>query len=249
VQGVRILDERLIGDCQVHFGVRRPGPRGIHRRGGLLDQLRAEIKRQGKEPDCGIKKTGFLPMPCFTDYQGTDVKPAAGSIYEPSVVTVRVTRVKPDPDFAMSGCSLSVSMYLKNYFQGAKLGGVTAKPGPIEGDAFVPATSPIPGLALGKSADVKLVFAQIKERLPPGIYDPVWGYAGWVYLYNGGTGSLSAGSRSDQAIKFPNGQFERIGCSQGDTLPVQIPMISSLALFPGSREVDESWPLQTLFLR
>jgi hypothetical protein len=213
---------------------------------GALDQLRAEIKRQGKEPDCGIKKSGLLPLPCFTDYKGVDVKPATGSIWEPSTATVRVTRVKPDPDFSMPACNVSVSMYLKNYFQGAQLGGVKAKAGPIEGDAFVPATSAIPPLGLGKSADITLVFAQVKQKLPPGIYDPVWGYSGWVYLYNGGKGSLSAGSKRNQAVKLPNGQFGQIGCSQSDKWPVQIPMITSLAFYDRSPAANgQRGPIKT----
>jgi hypothetical protein len=185
---------------------------------GALDQLRAEIKKQGKEPDCGIKKSGLLPLPCFTNYPGTDVKPAAGSIYEPSAVTVRVTRVKPDPDFPMGSCSVSVSMYLKNYFQGAQLGGVHVKPSPIEGAAFVPASSAIPPLALGKSVDVPLVFTQIKPYALPGLYgsaSSLWGLAGWTYLYNGGKGSLSAGLMGDQPVKLPTGGFPtKIACGE-----------------------------------
>ncbi len=193
-----------------------------------FDNIRAQVKRQGKEPDCGNKKEAdarnLIPLPCFTDYPGVDVKPAPGSIYEASTVTVRVSRVKPDPDFPMPSCNVYVSMYLTNFFQGAQLGGVHVKPSNIEGMAFVPAESTIPLLSVGKSVDMPLIFTQIQPYGLPGMHDPHWGYVGWQYLYIGGKGSLSAGSQSGQQVKLPTGTSAKIGCGTIDTWNVEIPI-------------------------
>jgi len=192
-----------------------------------LEKALGELARAGREPECGNAKEasehGLLPLPCFTSYPGAEVKPASGSVYEPSTVVVRVTRVKPDPGVSLASCSVNVKMSLTNYFKGGYVSGVYMKPTPLAGDPFVGARSAIPPLTLGKSVDVTLVFSEKSVFNMPGAYNPSFHLTPWLHLYNGGKGSLWAGTKTDQSIKLPNGQSGQIGCSQSDNLPVQIP--------------------------
>jgi len=192
-----------------------------------LDKLIEEIERDGNEPDCGdaqtAKEHGRLPLPCFTAFPGTEVKPATGSVYEPSMVTVRVTRTKSDPEFTMPGCSVYANVNLQNDFKGGWFGGWYAKPGLLAGEAFVEARSSIPPLALGKSIDLTLTFTKTQKHSLPGLYQP--DYIGWMQLYVGGKGSLFAGAVTDKGIPLPSSPNvpQVIGCGKGDSLDVQIP--------------------------
>ena len=192
-----------------------------------LDELLEGIKRDGKEPDCGDGQTanehGKLPLPCFTQFPGTDVKPASGSVYEPSMVTVRVTRVKPDPDFIMPGCSVFANVNLQKEFKGGWFGGWYAKPGLLSGEAFVEQRTSIPPLALGKSVDLTLLFTRTQKHSLPGLYQP--DYVGWQNLYVGGKGSLIAGAITDKGVPLPSSPNvpQIIGCGKADQWNVEIP--------------------------
>jgi hypothetical protein len=192
-----------------------------------LDKALAELARAGKEPDCGDAKQasehGLLPLPCFTNYPGAEVKPAPGSVYDPSTVTVRVTRVKPDPGFPLASCNVSVKMSLTNYFKGGYVSGVYMKPTQLAGDPFVVAHSAIPPLTLGKSVDVTLVFTEMGVFNMPGAYNPSFHLTPWLHLYNGGKGSLWAYSKQTQTVKSSTGYPELLSCGKGDEWSVQIP--------------------------
>lgn len=192
-----------------------------------LDKLLAEIQRDGKEPDCGDKQTanehGRLPLPCFTAYPGAEVKPATGSVYEPSYINVRVRRVKPDPDFALPTCSVYAVVNLQNDFKGGWFGGWKAKPGLLSGEAFVEVRHPIPELKLGKSVDLTLTLTRIQKLSLPGLYQP--DYIGWLHLYQGGKGFVMAGAVSDKGIPLPDSPYvpQVVSCGKGDKWDVQIP--------------------------
>lgn len=192
-----------------------------------LDKALGELARAGKEPDCGDKQEasehGLLPLPCFTNYPGAEVQPAPGSVYAPSTVTVRVTRVKPDPGFPLASCNVSVKMSLTNYFKGGYVSGVYMKPTQLAGDPFVVAQSAIPPVALGKSVDVNLVFNEMGVFNMPGAYNPNFHLAPWLHLYNGGKGSLWAYSEQTQTAKSFTGYSELLSCGTGDKWSVQIP--------------------------
>ncbi|MBK9214152.1 MAG: hypothetical protein IPM59_00905 [Chloracidobacterium sp.] len=192
-----------------------------------LDKILAEIQKDGKEPDCGdaqtAKEHGRLPLPCFTAYPGTDIKPATGSVYEPSYIIVRVRRVKPDPDFALPTCSVYAVVNLQNNFKGGWFGGWKAKPGLLSGEAFVQVRHPIPELKLGKSIDLTLTFTKIQKHSLPGLNQP--DYIGWMHLYQGGNGFVMAGTETNRGILLPDSPNvpRVIGCGGGDKWDVQIP--------------------------
>lgn len=193
-----------------------------------LDKLLAEIQKDGKEPDCGdaqtAKEHGLLPLPCFTAYPGTEIKPATGSVYEPSNITVRVRRIKPDPDFALPSCSVYAVVNLQNDFKGGWFGGWKAKPGLLSGEAFVEVRHPIPELKLGKSVDLNMTFPKIQKHSLPGLNQP--DYIGWLHLYRGGKGFVMAGAVTDKGIPLPDSPNvpQVIGCGKGDKWNVQIPL-------------------------
>lgn len=156
-----------------------------------LDEIQSQLKKQGQEPHCGDAATaqllGRLPLPCFTDYPGTKVKPAKQSVYEPPKVLVRVKRTQPAPDFHPQ-CRLRMTIEAKNHYPGGQIPGVASPPIPeqdLQGEIYEPETMPLPVLELGESVELNLVFS--KFRLFNFVGSPPGTLQEWAELVRGGT--------------------------------------------------------------
>lgn len=193
----------------------------------LQKQLSTHMKHEAREPNCGnpaeADDHGLVPLPCFSDFPDTVVKPAQGSIYEPPVATVRVTRKKAAP-VALKGCdNVGVSLYLKNQFEGGYLGGKNLPPAAVAGWAYLPAATALPKLEAGKSVDVKVILGKMAPVDVPGNHVPHFHFDNWKILYWGGKGTLTASlSAATVDTGKPQGTASA-SCAKGDSWPVQIP--------------------------
>ncbi len=195
-----------------------------------IDKIQAGIVKDAKEPGCGdiqlAHEHGRGALPCFTDYPGTDVRPAKGAVTEPATVAIRVKQVKPTPSFGMPGCTLKADLQLTNHFPGANLHGVDYGPSTLYGNPFLPAEAVIPALGPGDTFDVTLVFSRWKPFAVPGHYNATIWWDDWLYLYRGGQGPLSASALTATPVpgaKAPNGKDMTLSCGQSTQTLVQIP--------------------------
>lgn len=185
-----------------------------------LDRLEDELAKQASEPDCGDAKTadehGKLPLPCFSAYPGTEVKPIAGAVQEAAGVTVQVNRTKPDPDFPLPDCQVRVRLSLENNFSGGYVMGVNLPAAKITPhQALESGGSPIPPLAVGESATLTVALDKRSAFHLPGLQGGTgYDYTEWLYLYKGGWGPLTASVYSQDAA---------LACSEEAKLNVQIP--------------------------
>lgn len=159
-----------------------------------VNRIQEGLIRETKEPGCGntalAHENGREPLPCFTKYPGTEVRPATGAVTELPSMTIRVKRVKPNPPFPMPGCRLRADLDVTNYFPGAVISGVEYKKTPLSGRAFDSAVSAVPPLSVGSTVDVTLAFTRITPFYVPGHHGGI-GWFDWQYLYRGGLGTLS----------------------------------------------------------
>ena len=88
-----------------------------------LDKLQSQLDQTTKEPGCGnatiAHEHGREPLPCFGDYSGVEFRPADGAVYQPPMVTARVTRTARGlPELERSGYDLRAELTLRNTFEG-----------------------------------------------------------------------------------------------------------------------------------
>lgn len=195
-----------------------------------IDQIQKGIVRAANEPGCGDTQAahdhGREPLPCFTDFPGVEVQPAAGAVSTPATVKVRVQRVKPNPPFFLPACRLVLDLDLRNHFPGANIGGIDYPATPLQGHPFEPAEAAVPPLSLGKTADLTLVFTRIRPFAVPGHYNPTIWWDDWLYLYLGGRGPLTAASTTISPVPGAqelNGTTVPLACSPGAKTTVQVP--------------------------
>ncbi len=164
-----------------------------------LDQLADQLMVPAQEPQCGqaveAKDHGVLPLPCFTDYPGTRVEPAPGAVYQPPVVLVRATRLATGPVEA-GQCVVNATVLLSNYWPGGQVPGFASPPipaKPIQGWGFAPAQVPIPPLAVGAAAELRITLPEIL------LFDLIQGsnyghgtLLEWYQLYHGSTTTVGA---------------------------------------------------------
>jgi len=171
-----------------------------------LNKLEHELVHQDSEPNCGDEQTakyhGLLPLPCFTNYPGTEVHPGKGAVYEPAVVVVDVKKVKAGP-FDNGGraskahpyisCKLTAGLILDNEINDKTISGHYYKHADLHGRPFDFSSAQIPRLKVGESVNVSLVFTKMLPLEFPGNVH-ITSMSGWVFLYLGGKGPLSATS-------------------------------------------------------
>lgn len=186
-----------------------------------IDQLQQGLVKQTSEPDCGdaqlAKEHGVLPMPCFMNYPGTEVHPAKGSVYEPPVVRVQVTKTKSGPSGTGAraatphkpiSCEVTAGLTLSNEVNDKTISGIHYPHVELSGRPFDFTSAHIPRLAVGQSVDMPLSFAKMLPVDFPGSIETHFNALEWVYLYIGGKGPLKVLS----------------GCAvNSDKISVQIP--------------------------
>lgn len=192
----------------------------------LQKKLAENLKHEAHEPGCGDVQTagehGRLPLPCFTDFPGTAVKPATGSVYEPPQVRTRVTRKAPQPN-GVAGCdSLAVDVFLENQFEGGMLSGKMLPSAKVSGAAYKTEVAAIPKLAVGKSVDIALNLNHMAKVDVPENYWPDFYLPNWLVLYEGGKGTLSAGVLAQVESGTASGKLFG-SCATGDSWSIQIP--------------------------
>jgi hypothetical protein len=195
-----------------------------------IDKIQVGIVRNAKEPGCDNAQeahdNGREPFPCFTSFDGADVRPATGVVTEPAQVTVAVTRVKAGPPFQMSACRVRVDLSLSNHFPGGYVHGANQPPADLHGQPFLPADVVVPSLALGQSVNVTAVFSGYRHFHLPTNHDPNLWWDDWMYLYRRGTGPLSAGVSTIMPVpgaKGPSGSELPLSCGAATQTSVQIP--------------------------
>ena len=166
--------------------------------GAGLDKLEKELDRTTKEPGCGdagrAHENGREPLPCFGDYPDVEFRPADGAVYQPPMVTVRVTRsARGFPELDRSDYDLRADLVLQNHFSGGQIESYykPVPPTDLSGELFVPGRLTLPSLAMGQSATVTLQMGGIRQYT---FSTTSGGYAvhnGWCALYNGATGTVS----------------------------------------------------------
>ena len=192
----------------------------------LQKKLAENLKHEAHEPGCGDAQTagehGRLPLPCFTDFAGTAVKPATGSVYEPPRVKVKVTRKTAQPKGLDECDSMWVSLFLSNKFEGGMLSGKSLPPANVSGWAYKNEVAAIPKLDVGKSADIALNLNHMAKVDVPGNYWPNFYLPNWQVLYWGGKGTLSAGVL---ARVYTGTYIHSLfgSCATGDSWQIQIP--------------------------
>lgn len=192
----------------------------------LQKKLAENLKHEAHEPGCGDAQTagehGRLPLPCFTDFAGTAVKPATGSVYEPPQVRTRVTRKTPQPN-GVAGCdSMAVDVFLENQFNGGYLSGKMLPPAKVSGAAYKTEVAAIPKLAVGKSVEIALNLNHMAKVDVPGNYWPDFYLPNWLVLYEGGKGTLSVGVLAQVESGTASGKLFG-SCATGDSWQIQIP--------------------------
>lgn len=192
----------------------------------LQKKLAENLKHEAHEPGCGDAQTagehGLLPLPCFTDFAGTAVKPATGSVYEPPRVKVKITRKTAQPK-GVGGChSVAVDLSLSNKFEGGMLSGKSLPPANVSGAAYKTEVAAIPKIDVGKSADIVLNLNHMAKVDVPGNYWPDFYLPNWQVLYWGGKGTLSAGVLAQVESGTSSGKLFG-SCATGDSWQIQIP--------------------------
>jgi len=197
-----------------------------------LNQLQHSLRQQASEPGCGdaaaAKDNGKLPLPCFTAFEGTEVRPATGSIQEWPIVTVRVTQIKANPPFPMPPCRVSVNFQVSNHFPGGYLGGAMVQATDMSGFPFESAEASIPAMALGESRDVPLVFSKIVPFRVPGHQALPQGMStDWLYLYVGGTGPIHSSSNTIAPVVGAKsyGRDQVLDCAERTEATIEIPKV------------------------
>lgn len=160
-----------------------------------IDQLQKDLIKQSNEPDCGnlqeANAHGLLPLPCFSNFPGAEVKPAPGSVETSPTVKTRITRTKPDPKFA-ANCALHATLIVKNDIAG--YGKTEAKPWPA-------AKAPIPPISgVGGSSVVTMSFGPRQPWHPSGKQGAT---AEWHQLLMGATGTLNVTGSGTAAAQPP----------------------------------------------
>jgi hypothetical protein len=173
-----------------------------------IDQLQKDLIKQSKEPDCGnfeeANAHGLLPLPCFSNFPGAEVKPAPGSVETSPAVKARITRTKPDPKFA-TDCGVHASLVVKNDIPG--YGQTEATPWPA-------AKAPIPPISgVDGSSVVTLNFGPRQPWHPSGKQGAT---AEWNQLLMGGTGTLKVMGPGTAAAQppLPSGKVS-VDCALG----------------------------------
>ncbi|MGH8251239.1 MAG: CARDB domain-containing protein [Steroidobacteraceae bacterium] len=180
-----------------------------------IDQLQKDLLKQAQEPNCGDAQEagehGLLPLPCFNSFPGTEVKPAPGTFETSPAVKLRVTRIRPDPDFPMD-CSISAGLTVKNDIPSY---------GKTEAQLWPPAKGAVPALpAVGSSKIITLNFGPRQPWHPIGKQGAT---AKWYELLSGGTGSLGVSTYTATAVApGPQGN-QAVSCSVGLLKTVQVP--------------------------
>jgi hypothetical protein len=189
---------------------------------GGLAELKKQAKRAGQEPDCGtVPDPNWEPLPCFTDFAGTEVKPAPGAIYVPPFVTLAVTRTKPVPSPYLA-CRATLTMHAKNHFEGTSyVNGVKLAAKDIAGELYAPAVVAIPLLEQGESVKLKIAFQQFRLfSIASNASTPSGTLAEWAELYWGGDGTIGAGTDGPLPVSMSSG---RAPCSGPASLAVKLP--------------------------
>ena len=188
-----------------------------------LDKLQSQLDQTTKEPGCGnatiAHEHGREPLPCFGDYSGVEFRPADGAVYQPPMVTARVTRTARGlPELERSGYELRAELALRNTFEGQIESYYDpVPPTDLSGELFVPATVTLPSLGMGQSATVMLQMGGIQQYT---FSSTKGGYAkhnGWCALYNGATGSVTVAA----TCRAPNGA--PVSCASPARRTIQIP--------------------------
>lgn len=170
-----------------------------------LDKLKSESEKTGGEPDCeSPEMTGYIPLPCFSNYPGTQVRPVKGAVYEPGWVRIRMSQLKQrNPEVDISTCTIGSVVSLTNHFPGGYIGGINFKPADLYGEPYAAVHVPMPPVAVGKPATVDLLFDTLNNVSIPGDVDPKFNLREWFYLYYGGKGTISASFCGVGSIKAP----------------------------------------------
>jgi hypothetical protein len=192
--------------------------------GAGLDKLEHELDRTTKEPGCGsaaeAHSHGREPLPCFGDYPEVEFKPADGAVYQPPMVTVRVTRKgRGLSDLARSDYELRAHLSLRNHFAGGQIESYydPVPPTDLSGELFAPGTLTLPSLGMGQSATVTLQMGGIQQYT---FSSTKGGYAkhnGWCALYNGGSGSVTVTAMCRNANGAP------VSCGLEARRTIQLP--------------------------
>ncbi|MBN1238108.1 MAG: hypothetical protein JXB36_06385, partial [Gammaproteobacteria bacterium] len=200
-----------------------------------IDQGVDAIIASSSEPHCGnvaqAHAHGREPLPCFNELPGWKVVPAAGAVYEPATVTVRVTRTAaPLPaGLEPSRCEVVVGMTLHNTFAGGRLGGNVdyqiVGPTELSGEPFHPAGLQIPPLAANQSATLTLALTRFTDFVIPGfstLHHPYIRWEHWLPLYSGEKGVLSGRTSAHAAVKQGDATLaaKPVACGAAAQLPV-----------------------------
>jgi hypothetical protein len=158
-----------------------------------LEQMIKDAKRGASEPDCDNAELGVnhVLLPCFTDYPGVVVKPAPGAVYEPPMVTLKVTRTAPAPSPYLA-CSLRMTLHATNHFSGTSyVQGQMLPAKDIAGELYEPAEAAIELLQPGQSATLKVAFQKMRLfSIATNTPSPNGSLGEWGALYWGGKGTL-----------------------------------------------------------
>jgi hypothetical protein len=187
-----------------------------------LDKLAYDLDHVTKEPGCGNEKeaheNGREPLPCFGNNPRIEFRPADGAVYQPPMVTVRVTQNNsPVPEF--SDLQLQLSVWLKNRFPGGTIESYypPVPPTDLAAELFAPRSITLTSLAPGQSLNLVLPMGGIKQytfSIPQERYAV---HNGWCALYNGGTATASA------STTCRNSFGERVSCGVGGERTIQMP--------------------------
>jgi hypothetical protein len=195
-----------------------------------IDQIQIGLVKATKEPGCGDTQAahdeGREPLPCFSDYPGTDVRPATGAVTELPTVTIRVKRVKPNPHFPIAGCHIKADMSVTNSFPGAEIAGVKYNPAQLQGYPFVAAEAAIPALPIGATVDVTLAYPRIQAFAVPGHYNATIWWEDWQYLYRGGLAKVLMSGRTTTPVPGAtgvNGKDVTLPCAEFTEATIQLP--------------------------
>ncbi len=173
--------------------------------GKALDEMQKGLERQASEPHCGdvqgAKEQGFVALPCFSDYPGTEVIPGPSSVETSPAVKLRITRTRPDP-FPMS-CAVMASLVVRNDVAGF---------GKIEASLWPPGELPVSTISsVGGSSVVTLPLGPRKPwNSPVGKKGAI---VEWYQIVSGGTGTLSVygDGYADAQPPLPPGKVA-VGC-------------------------------------
>lgn len=185
-----------------------------------LDKLEQEVTEQATEPGCGDTEEahahGREPLPCFLQYPGVEISAATGSVYQPPIAVIRVSRVKQDPPAPVTDCRLRLDLWLHNHFSGGYLQGASVNPADLDGAPYEDEYQPVPPLALGHSADLTVTLLRIRPFVVPGHFvQPTPGTSDdWWRLWYGGHG---------EAIAALVGASGTTSCGTAGVQPVSIP--------------------------